>query len=342
MVKASKSNSTKSRKVMIPGVLLKTLKPVANLISPQILVVPMTLTCMIGQIVDNLKGALTPKEAQQLGSIKLYSKAIGSGDCSKSLSAVHALASTLGPEAKTLSLLPPAGRQPYLEGVKEDIQNKQGPARVMSSSVVSADPEELAKHRRGLALQQRSMMQAAPVYSKNQLTIGMPIKDINLETIIDSAKQFWVNLGKEAEAFDSQLQALVPEAKSPSEAVTILVESELKKVFPFSDKLVLSEDSQVLKGEDNLTPLERELGIIERVVPVPPEEVQEEGLVDDPILQAALAQQKEIVSTITTSLKKAGRTPASDTAKQKPAKAAKKSSKSVKGADSDKKNKGNK
>lgn len=204
MKNAKTKGTSSARKQILPGIQAKTLKPVAALVEPQTIVVPMVLTGIIAQVSDNLKDQCSPKEVQQLESVKAYSRCLGTGN-SRTLSATHALANTLGPEAATLASLTTEERLVYLAEVRLAINTQLGPAKVNNSAVAFQDPEAVQTHRRGLALQARSNMQAASVYSRNQITIGMPVKELNLEACIDSAKQLWVNIGGEADAFDSQL-----------------------------------------------------------------------------------------------------------------------------------------
>lgn len=76
--------------------------------------------------------------------------------------------------------------------------------------------------------------------------------------------------------------------------------------------IVIGGDVIVLKGEDNFTPIERNLGFISREMPVIPEIVEITPSVKvDPMLQAALDQQKKVVTVVATSLQKAGKTPKS-------------------------------
>lgn len=313
MAKAQSKGTSSARKQILPGIQAKTLKPVAALVDPQTIVVPMVLTGIISQISDNLKDQCSPKEVQQMESVKSYSKCLGIGN-SRTLSATHALANTLGPEASTLATLSPDERLTYLADVRTTINTQLGPAKVNNSAMAFTDPEAVITHRRGLALQARSNMQAAPVYSRNQITIGMPVKELNLETCADSAKQLWVNIGREADAFDNLLLAQVDGAQTVLEAVTSIVKQDMLTIFKADENgiITLGGDVNVLKGEDNLTPIERNLGFITRTVPEIPSTVEITPSVKlDPMLQAALDQQKKVVTAVSTSLQKAGKTPKS-------------------------------
>lgn len=303
-------SKNKSVKVLLPGIQAKVLKPVAALVDPQNLVVPLVLTSTIAQVGDNLTGVKTPKEVQQMESIKTYNKSLGVGP-SRQLSAIHALGSTLGPEASTLATLPPEERLTYLEGKLKDINTIPGPAKVMNSAVVFNNPEDLATHRRGLALQCRSNMQSMPLYSKQSITIGMPIRDINLDIVIASASQLWENIGRDPTEFDTLLLQKVPEAKTVTDAVIRIVSDILKPYLPSGEDGILEHrlDTFILKGEDNLVPVERGLGIIARkAITLPdPVEISSKTKVD-PLLQAALDQQKQAATAVSTGLQKVGKT----------------------------------
>ncbi len=66
-------------------------------------------------------------------SVKSYSRCLGTGN-SRTLSATHALANTLGPEASTLATLTPEERLPYLAEVRSAINTQLGPAKVNNSA----------------------------------------------------------------------------------------------------------------------------------------------------------------------------------------------------------------
>lgn len=319
---------TKATKQLLPGIQAKVLKPVATLVSPQQIVVPIVLTGIIAQVNDNLKDVHTPKDVQQLESVRNYSKCLGIGD-SRQLSATHALANTLGPEAQKLASLPPDERENYLRELCHTINTIAGPAKVKASSLVLQNENELAAHRRGLALQCRSNMQATPIYNKTQMTIGIAIKELDLEIAIDSAKQLWTNLGREAEEFDSLLVEQVADAPTVTEAVISIVKRNLVTILKEDEdgSIIHGGDVYVLKGEDNLTPIERNLGFIQRLTPKVPEAIEITPDVKvDPILQAALDQQKSVATAVTTTLQKAGKTPKGNKAAKPPAKAESKTS----------------
>lgn len=313
----------KNSKQLLPGIQAKLLKPVAALVQPQNLVVPMVITGIIAQVSDNLRDVKTPKEIQQLDSVKTYSKCLGIGD-SRQLSAIHALASTLGPEASTLVSLSPEERKVHLEEVCNIINTVPGPAKVKASALVIQNEDELASHRRGLALQSRSNMQATPIYNRTDITMGISIKDLVLEFSIESAKQLWVTIGRDADKFDSLLLAQVTDAKTVTEAVIRIVKRNLVAIIKEYDdgSFTFGGDVAVLKGEDNLTPIERELGYMKRLQPSIPEQIEITSSVQvDPILQAALDQQKQVATAVTTSLQKVGKTPKSKKVNPTPPKA---------------------
>lgn len=304
-----KGKAPKTVKILLPGIMAKALKNVGIVIQPHMLVTPMVITGVMAQIADNLKGACTPKEVQQLESMKTYSKALGVGD-SRQLCATHAVANTLGPELSTLATLTPEGRVQHLEALVETTCNEKGPAKVKTSALVSKDQAELATHRRGLALQSRSFMQSIPIFNKTQMTIGVAIKDLNLATIIESARQLWLNIGGDADAFEPKLIESSGGAQTVTEAVIRIVQENLQMlgVVNTDDILVHSGDILVLKGEDNITPIERDLGFIRRSEPsiLDPVEVPQDVQVD-PILKAAMEQNNQLVTAVTNSLQKSGK-----------------------------------
>lgn len=309
MSKNKKQKQSKSKKVLLVGLTAKSLKGVAALVEPQHLVIPMIITSIIAQIANNKKET-SPKDIQQMESIRTYSRALSNGD-SRITSANHALANTLLPEITILQTLSPEERKSHLLKVREGIATTKGPAKVDTTTLFKKDTDKLAAHRRGLALQCRSKMQAMPIYNKTQLTIGLSIKDIDLETIIESAKELWSNIGRDPDEFDCILMDAAPDAKIISDAVTYLMKKNLEPFLETNDegKLVHGSDIIVLKGDDNLTPIERKLGFLSREVPNLLEVTEiPSDITMDPMLEAAIDQQKQVLGLVQDSLKKVGLT----------------------------------
>ena len=69
-------NVLKVKKILIPGINIKDISPLAFLISPKELVVTMSLIVILSQISDNLKYNLEIKEIQRVPSVNFYSKAM--------------------------------------------------------------------------------------------------------------------------------------------------------------------------------------------------------------------------------------------------------------------------
>jgi hypothetical protein len=163
------------QRVLLPFIRVKELRPVSSLLSPSNLLVPMMIVIILGQITESLKGILTSKEIQQIHSVKLYTKVINLGYNSVALSVINSIAKSLGPELETLSVLSVQQRVEYLKELQSRIILDKGPGRITNKSCIFYDSYELAKHRRGLAMQCRSILVASSLFSTNSLVLGMPI-----------------------------------------------------------------------------------------------------------------------------------------------------------------------
>ena len=303
-----KSVINKSKKVLIPGISIKELKPLFNLISPKDLVVSMVMTILVGQISHDLQGILPSKEIQQVDSVKFYSKVIFTGSSIVSLTTLQAIAKTLGPELETLTLLSPQERLNFLRSLQTRIIMERGPSKVFSKNQFLFDPINLMKHRRGLALQFRSIIFANSVFSPHSISIGFPVSKVGLGDILQSSKIIWNNLGGSIEEFDFVLRKeslinlknfllkdLFSEPNSDIQSLRILVYSEFLKVLPFmSRELIFSDDIVILRSEDNLTLLERELNFVERRFPnIPSNIFILDNQSKDLILRTALDQRRK-------------------------------------------------
>lgn len=125
---------------------------------------------------------------------------------------------------------------------------------------------------------------------------------------MESSKLIWSNLGGTTKEFDFILKkesfiflkkfpinGLFVEPVSLVEAIRILIYSEFIKIFPFiSKELVFSEDVVVLKSEDNLTLLEKELYFVKRNFPkFPSSSFMIDNQSKDAIIRIALDQRKK-------------------------------------------------
>ncbi len=272
---------SKFARVILPNVQAKSLKPLSSLISPRNILIPMLIVSILSQITDNLKHVLNLKEIQNLSSVKLYMKVISSGISSVSLSALLSLSKTLGPELETLSLLNPTERLFFLRKLQKKIINDKGPGKIIFRAYNNSDILDLAKHRKGLSMQYRSLMISTSIFLSQSIVSGSSVGQITLESIIYSSKLFWVSLGLEEDDFEFLVKKeawilynsknfpfSVKEPKTVIDSIVILFFSELQAIFSFKDDLIFSEDFVVFKNKENITLLEKELGFIVRLVPL--------------------------------------------------------------------------
>ena len=85
---------TKYKKVSLPGIISKDIKPIGVLLKPSNLLVPMYLVSILAQISDNVKDILNVKDIQNLYSVKAYRKTIFSGPNSVMLSTINSISKT--------------------------------------------------------------------------------------------------------------------------------------------------------------------------------------------------------------------------------------------------------
>lgn len=296
----------KMRRVILPALNIKELKPVASLISPRELIVVMCLTVILGQIVDNFRGVLSPKEVQKLPSVKLYSKVVSVGLSSLSLSAIYSISKTLGPELETLSALGAQERLEFLKSIKKALLLERifNVSKVSYTSKIFSDPVELLKYRRALSLQCRSLMVATPIFLTNNLSLGIPIIEVNIDMVLDSCILIWIYWGLEEEEFNFSLlkcsfnfldikPSSFKRSLTLNNCVKLLVYIEFKNLFSIKEKLTFSDDFIMLKSENNLTLMENSLGFIERSFPKLPFDsfVSSRGL-EDILIRTAFDQRK--------------------------------------------------
>lgn len=294
----------KSRKVLLPGIQFKDLKPISSLIHPSNIIMPLLLISILAQISDNLKGILGPKDIQRLSSVKFYSKILYSGFNSVALSAIFSLSKTLGPEVETLSALTVSERLNFLRALQKKIIFSKSQSKIISNFHTLYNPNELIKHRKGLATQFRSTLVANSLFAAHSIVLGMNIANVNLYSVVESAKLLWFNLGLDVEEFDFLLrkQSLNSLKKlefdnfdinNDSDCLKILALSEFMNYSKSKKFLIFDEDMIVLKAEKNLTLLEKELGFVERVVPeLPKDSYISDDLLKDNLIRAAFEQKK--------------------------------------------------
>lgn len=300
-------NISKTKKVLIPGIKIKDLKPTSSLISPRFLIVPLVFVSLISQISDNLKNVLSPREVQQLFSVRFYTKMLSFGCSSMNLSVIYAISKTLGPDLEILSVLSVSERLQFLKDLQKKIILDKSVGKVISKPQLLYSPRDLMKHRNGLSLQTRSIMIASSIFTPNSVVMGITVSSINLQNILDSAKIFWSLLSLEDEEFDFLLRKEASSSsknffnnleyfKEPSnniEAIKILVFSECKSILHTENALCFSEDQVIIQGENNLTSLEKELGFIERsVLELPDDIFIQDSQLGDVILRASLDQRR--------------------------------------------------
>lgn len=310
---------SKSRKILLPGVQAKDLKPVAGLLHPSNLLVPLLAVSLLSQLSDNVKDTLKSRDIQKLPSIKFYSKLIYFGLNSCSLSTIFALSKTLGPELETLSILNVSERLNFLRLLHKKIIFSQLPPKISSNIRNLYNPTELIKHRKGLAVQFKSTLVGNSLFSRHSIVLGISLPCLSLSCIIESAKIFWLSLGLQVEEFDFMVkkQSFNILKKYPKlnnyftienecDCLRIIAFSEFNNIMKFDEFLTFDEDIIIARGEQNLIPLERELGFIKRsVFDMPAEIFILENDLSDVIMRAACDQRKKHKSQFDTILRNA-------------------------------------
>lgn len=303
----NRSIVSKSRKVVLPGIYIKELKPLSSLITPRLLIVPMFLVANLAQITEDLKGVLSSKEVQKLPSVKFYSRLLSSGLSTTSLSLLQSIARTLGSEFEVLSVLNSYERTKFLKELHIKLLNYQSLEPATSIGAYNfGDPVSLFKYRRSVALQTRSTMISTAIFSSHSTVVGLSIKEVNLDVILDSSKFLWSLLGLDLNEFDFLLhkeafsclrnfdsKLSISKVLNSQVSLSTIIYDELSKFSKFENNLVFSEDLVVLRGENNLTALESSLGFIERSIPSLPNDVYiSESELDDEILRTSFHQRR--------------------------------------------------
>lgn len=306
MVSFSLFRVNKEKKVLLPGISCKDLKPVSSLLVPADLIVPMFFVALIAQISDNLKNILDTKDVQNLFSVKAYRKVIFSGFNSMALSVIYSLSRTLGPELETLSVLSVPERIIFLKDLQFKIMIDKNVGKIDFRQRNLNNPFQLMKHRKGLSIQSRSIMVATSIFSPESIVIGTPVSCVDLSLILYSSRMIWLALGLLEEDFEFLLiKDALNKSKILNENLNFLscsdIINSLKTLFYFELKQVLgfdkffdvSADNIVFQGDKNSVLLEKELGFVYRSFPNIPEElfIAEEKL-DDALLRSALDQRR--------------------------------------------------
>ena len=307
MIFLNLNNPIKSKKVLLPGINYKDLKPVSSLLKPSDILIPMFFVSVLAQISDNIKNVLEPRDIQNLLSVKCYRKALLSGFNSVSLSVVSAISKTLGPELETLSILSVSERFSFLKDLKLKIMLDKSFGKIDFRQRVLSNPLHLMKHRKGLSFKCRSTMVGISIFSPNSVVQGVPISLVDLDLILHSARFFWLSLGLLDEDFDFLLKKdAINKSKTfdkPVEKVNFsdnksslktLIYFELKDFVDSSGFVNFSIDGITLKSDANLVLLEKELRFIERTIPnIPSEVFVSANRLDDVLLRTAIEQRRE-------------------------------------------------
>lgn len=205
------------------------------------------------------------------------------------------------------------------------IISEKGPSKISYKSNIFFDSFDLSKHRRGLALQFRSTLIATPIFSPHNIVLGLPINQIDLSIILDSCRLIWLTLGLELDEFEFLLrkESLIlfnglnkvdnscPFPSAPKdiyESLRLLIYFEIKNFV--ENDLVFCDDLVVLKGDSNLTLLERELGLFQRPVPdIPLEFFVSDYQLKDVLVRAAVDQRKNHNLKMQNVFKRVGKNP---------------------------------
>ena len=297
-----------TRKIIIPGINVKELAPLASLISPKDLIVSMSLISILAQISETFQNTLELKEIQRIPSIKFYSKIINNSTATISLTTTFSIAKSIGPELEILSSLNINERYHFLYLLKKSIINEKASGHISSKSKIFSDPFELLRYRKGLSLQSRSIMIATSLFLPHSLVLGLPINKINIDVIIESAYQTWSYWGFSYEEFEFLLrkEALYysksleyknyfEKPNDIKDAVRILFQSTLRELNAFEDEINFSEDNLFFKTNENLTPLEKDFGFIRRSMPEIPESIANFDYdLEDKLIRLAFNQRKNL------------------------------------------------
>lgn len=192
------------KRVFLPSVNLKELIPVAYLLTPKDILIPMTLVSVIAQIVDNSKDIFTFSEVQNLPSVKLYSNILLLGSSSLSLSSVLSISKTLSFEAEVLVNLNSIERFYFLLALKKSLLFESNfVCQELNSTFFNTS--SLKDFRKRLSLQIRSILLASVLAYPGSISLGLSVQQIDLDIIIKSSKFIWISLGLPEEEFTYML-----------------------------------------------------------------------------------------------------------------------------------------
>lgn len=297
------------KRIILPFFASKEIKPVSFLLSPKDLVLCMTLSILLAQLADGLKGLYSLVDIQRINSVKVYSKLISTGFSSRSLSSIYAISKTLGPDLESLSLLSSNERIHFIRSLHSNLIYNQLSWHLSDFSSVYTDPLQLFSYRKGLALQCRSVFAATPVFLPYSLVLGAPVSNVDLKLIIDSARFLWCYSGLDELEFDfilhkEALKFYVNEKNSfirtryaipvtLYDSAKILVFSEFFNTFSLTTNVIFNKDFFILKSPDNLTWLERDLGFFTRSCPRALNEIYISDIdMSDDMIKSAVEQRK--------------------------------------------------
>lgn len=303
---------SKSKKIIIPGINIKDITPLASLISPKEVVITMSLISIIAQISENLRSNLDVKEIQKVPSVKFYSKLINNSTSTISLSTIFSIAKTIGPELEILSSLNNTERFHLLYLLKKSIINERIAGRISSKTKVFTDPFELLRYRKGLSLQTRSIMLATALFMPHSIVLGIPINQIDINVILESSRILWSYWGLTIEEFEFLLRKeaiyhlkslgypkFFDHPNNPKDCVRILFFSTLKELAFFNDKLVFTEDNVLFKSNNNLCLLEKDFAFIDRLIPDLPDSISEFDYdLEDKLIRLAFNQRKDVTFSV--------------------------------------------
>jgi hypothetical protein len=183
---------------------------------------------------------------------------------------------------------------------------EKSPARITTKPHIISDNVELMKHRKGLALQCRSLLVATPIFAPHLIVSGIQISQVNLDFVINSCKSYWLLLGLNGNEFEFLLKkealncfkklSLNKFFEEPNDfhfSVIILLYSELKELTEFEGVLNFLDDLIVLNSLNNLTLIESELKFLNRIMPFFPESIViPDSNLNDLIIRTAVDQRK--------------------------------------------------
>ena len=302
----SSTLNSKSKRVLLPGIILKDIKPVSSLLRPSDIIVSMFFVSVIAQISDNIKNILQPKDIQNIPSVKAYRKILLCGFNSVSLSTINAISKTLGPELETLSVLSVSERFSFLRELQLKITADPSLGKVDFRQRVVNNPLQLMKHRKGLSFKSRSIMVANSLFSPNAVAQGVPVSLIDLDLILSSSRLFWISLGLCDEEFDFLLKkdainklktmggGLIDLTSFDNKtSLKNLIFFELREFMVDSEFLIFDTDDVTFKSDNNLVLLEKELGFIKRPFPKIPDDIfVDSHELDDILLRTAIEQRR--------------------------------------------------